>query len=65
MDDDGGATREQVYYEFTQKDVSDLLDHTIGLIRYIDDTLAGKFGRASMWLIDRGADGQFPPKTVD
>ena len=65
MDDDGGAKREQVYYEFTQKDVSDLLDHTIGLIRYIDETLAGKFGRVSIWLVDRAADGQFPPKTFD
>jgi hypothetical protein len=55
--------REQTYYEFEQKDVSDLLGHAIGLIRYIDGILAGRFGRVEIWLANREADGKFAPKT--
>ena len=55
--------RERTYYEFELREVSDLFDHTIGLIRYLDGILDGRFGRVETWLADRDADGRFPPKT--
>ena len=46
--------REQTYFETDLATVRDLIDHAIGLIRYVDTLLGGKFGRVSIWLRDRG-----------
>jgi hypothetical protein len=55
--------REQAYYDTDIAVVRDLVDHTIGLIRYVDALLNGKFGRVELWLRDRGAEGLFPSET--
>ena len=55
--------REQAYYDTDFAVVRDLVDHAIGLIRYIDTLLNGKFGRVGLWLRDRRADGLFPSET--
>jgi hypothetical protein len=55
--------REQTYYDFKQETVSELIDHAIGLIRYIDGLLDGRFVRVEIWIADRGADGKFAPST--
>jgi len=55
--------REQTYYDTEISVVRDLVDHAIGLIRYLDSLLVGRFGRVELWLRDRGADGLFPSNT--
>ncbi len=55
--------RERTYYEFELREVRELFGRTIGLVRYIDGILDGRFGRVETWLADRDADGRFPPKT--
>ena len=55
--------REQIYYELDLNVVSELLDHTIALVRYIDGILDGRFGRVEIWLADRETDGKFAPTT--
>lgn len=55
--------REQTYYEVELSTVSDLLDHTIALIRHVDGILNGRFGRVEIWLAERGADEKFASST--
>lgn len=55
--------RERTYFEFSQQTVAELLDHTIGLIRYVDGILEGRFGRVEIWLRNRSADGRFTAET--
>lgn len=55
--------REFAYFEIELNALRELLDHAIALIREIDRILAGRFGRAEIWLADREADGRFASKT--
>lgn len=57
--------REQTYYDFEFDAVQNLLTHTIGIIRYIDGLLNGRFGTVAKWLTDPAADRKFPEKTFD
>ncbi len=55
--------REQTYYDVDLAMVRELVDHAVGLIRYVDSLLGGRFGQVDLWLKGRGADGLFPNAT--
>lgn len=63
VEDGSPIIREQAYYDTDLAMIQDLVDHAIGLIRYLDALLDGKFGRVELWLRDRGADGRLPNET--
>jgi hypothetical protein len=49
-----------VVFEIGLKELAQLIDAGIALIREIDSVLAGRFGSVSVWLHDRDAAGRFP-----
>jgi hypothetical protein len=60
LEDDPSQTREQYFFEIDINELRELIDAAVRLIRTIDDSLNGKYGRVTVWLQGRGPDGRFP-----
>ena len=53
-------TREQTFFEIELKDLRDLTDAAMRLIRTVDNELGGVFGRVSLCMADRDESDRFP-----
>jgi hypothetical protein len=55
--------REAIFFQLELEDVATICDAVIDLIGAIAETVGDAYGDVSLWLIRRGADGQFPEET--
>jgi hypothetical protein len=59
LEEERPLLREQVFFETSIDDLAALVDAAISFIRKVDTALGGNFGRVSIWIHDRQADGRF------